>query len=275
MRNLIRFLLRYNQVIVFMILEFFAIFFLIRYNQYQKAMAVGMFQNITGFYHSKVFSLTEYLNLRETNEKLAEENTRLKNALELVYRGDEMFFYRKEDTVYQQQYYMTSAKVINNSSNKQRNFITLNKGFEHGIEKEMGVVSSEGVVGVVYDVSKRFSTVISLLNINFRISAKIKKNNYFGSLAWDGQHYDRAVLNEIPFHVDISKGDTIITSGYSTIFPEGTLIGVIYDFHIEDGNFYKITVDLSTDFRQLTYVNVIRNLTKTEQTQLEKSTEND
>lgn len=275
MRNLIRFLLRYNLVIVFLILEFFAIFILIRFNQYQKATVVGIFQNITGFYHSKVFSLTEYLHLRETNEKLAEENTRLKNALELVYRGDEMFFYRREDTTYQQQYYMTSAKVINNSTNKQRNFITLNKGSEHGIEKEMGVVSSEGVVGVVFGVSKRFSTVISLLNTNFRVSAKIKKNNYFGSLAWDGRHYDRAVLNEIPFHVEISKGDTIITSGYSTIFPEGTMIGVIHDFSIEDGNFYEIIVDLSTDFRQLTYVNVIRNLTRMEQSELENRTEND
>jgi len=275
MRNLIRFLLRYNVAIVFIVLEFVAIFLLVQYNQYQKATVVGIFQNITGFYHSKVFSLTEYLNLRETNEKLAKENTRLKNDLELIYRGDEIFFFRKEDTTYRQQYYMTSAKVINNSTNKQNNFITLNKGSEHGIEPEMGVVSSDGVVGVVYGVSKRFSTVISLLNTNFRISAKIKKNNYFGSLAWDGKNYGLAVLNEIPFHVEISKGDTIITSGYSTIFPEGTLIGVIDDFHIEGGNFYKITVNLSTDFKQLTYVNVIRNLTRMEQMDLEKSAAND
>jgi rod shape-determining protein MreC len=236
---------------------------------------VGVFQNITGFYHSRVFSLAEYLDLRETNEKLARENTRLKNALERMYRGDEMFFYKKEDTTYQQQYYMTSAKVINNSTNKQNNFLTLNKGSEHGIEPEMGVVSSEGVVGVVYGVSRRFSTVISLLNTSFRVSAKIKKNNYFGSLAWDGKNYHRAVLNEIPFHVEIRKGDTIITSGYSTIFPEGTMIGVIHDFHIKGGNFYEISVNLSTDFKNLTYVNMIRNLTRLEQTQLENSTSND
>ena len=102
MRNLIRFLVRYNLFIVFLIFEFVAIFFLIQHNQYQKATMVGVFQNITGFYHSRVFSLAEYLDLRETNEKLARENTRLKNALERMYRGDEMFFYKKEDTTYQQ-----------------------------------------------------------------------------------------------------------------------------------------------------------------------------
>jgi len=121
----------------------------------------------------------------------------------------------------------------------------------------------------------QFSTVISLLNTNLRVSAKIKKNNAFGSLSWDGVDHQEAVLYEIPYHIDISKGDTIITSGFSTIYPEGILIGTIKNFEVEGGNFYVIRVKLSTDFKRLTYVNVVSNLRKGEQIELENQLDND
>ena len=139
----------------------------------------------------------------------------------------------------------------------------------------MAVVSPNGIVGVVNGVSKRFSTVMSLLNTDLHISAKIKKNNYFGSLSWDGKNYREAILYEIPHHVPVSKGDTIITSGFSTIYPEGVLIGTIKDFEVKGGNFYEITVRLSTDFKNLTYVNLVSNLRKEEQIELEEQLEYD
>ncbi|MDX2445134.1 MAG: rod shape-determining protein MreC [Bacteroidales bacterium] len=271
MRSLLRFIVRFNFVIIFIIIEFASLSIAFQYNQYQKAGVVSLVQNINGFYHSKIFSITEYLNLRETNEILAKENARLNNILEQAYRSDDIFFYKQVDADTKQQYYMTSAKIINNSVNKKHNYLTLNKGTEHGVRREMAVVSSEGVVGVIFDVSKKFSTVISLLNTNLKISAKIKKNGNFGSLAWDGKDYRHAILSGIPFHVNIEKGDTIATSGYSSIFPENIQIGVIEDYTTKSGNFYEINVRLSTNFKRTRYINIISNLSKNEQLELENS----
>lgn len=271
MRSLLRFIVRFNFVIIFIIIEFLSLSIAFQYNQYQKAVVVNSIQNITGFYHSKIFSITEYLNLRETNERLALENSRLKNILEQAYRSDEIFFYKQVDAETKQQYYMTSAKIINNSVNKKHNFLTLNKGTEQGVRPGMAVVSSEGVVGVIYGASNKFSTVISLLNTNLSISSKIKKNDYFGSLAWDGNDYRHAILNEIPYHVNIERGDTVVTSGHSSIFPENVMIGVIEDFTTKGGNFYEINVRLSTNFKRIRYIDIISNLSKKEQLDLENS----
>ena len=135
----------------------------------------------------------------------------------------------------------------------------------------MAVVSSEGVVGVIYGASNKFSTVISLLNTNLSISSKIKKNDYFGSLAWDGNDYRHAILNEIPYHVNIEIGDTVVTSGHSSIFPENVMIGVIEDFTTKGGNFYEINVRLSTNFKRIRYIEIVSNLSKKEQLDLENS----
>ena len=144
------------------------------------------------------------------------------------------------------------------------------------VEKEMGVVSPHGIVGIVKNVSKNYCSVISILNSSLKISAKIKKNQYFGSLSWSGIHYNQAILSEIPSHVKLDIGDTIITSGYSTIFPEGEIIGVITEFEQKKGgDFYEITVQLSTNFKNLSYVHIIGNLLKEEQLQLEKQTIDD
>jgi rod shape-determining protein MreC len=146
----------------------------------------------------------------------------------------------------------------------------LDKGSQQGLRTEMAVVSKGSIVGIVKGVSKNYATVISLLNIDLRISAKVKKNGYFGSLNWTGEDYQTALLKEIPLHADIMIGDTIITSGYSSIFPEGVLIGFIKDFEEKSGSFYDIEVELSTDFKSLSNVNVIGNLLQTEIKNLEK-----
>lgn len=271
MKNLIQFLIRFHFIILFILIEIFALSIVIQNNNFQKAKVVTLIQNIKGIYHSKTFSITEYIGLREINEILSAENTRLNNILQRAYRSDDIFFYKQDDPGYKQQYYMTGAKVLNNKINTQHNFLTLNKGSEQGIKPGMAVISSDGVVGVIFDVSKQYATVISLLNTRLNISAKLKKNNYFGALQWDGKSYQKAILNEIPHHVEINIGDSIITSGYSTIFPEGIQIGTVKDFHVKGGNFYEIKVDLSTNFKKLRFVNVISNLKKKDQLDLENS----
>jgi rod shape-determining protein MreC len=275
MKNLIRFFIQFHFAIFFIIIEFISLSLVFQYNHYQKAKGVSLVQNISGYYHSKVFSITEYLNLRESNQRLAKENVRLNNILQQAYKADDIFFYKQDDTLNKQRYYLTSAKVINNSVNKKHNFITLNKGSEQGLTQDMAVISSDGVVGVIFDVSRYYATVISLLNTNLKISAKLKKNDYFGSLVWEGKDYRHAILNEIPYHVVIERGDTIVTSSYSAIFPEGILIGTIEDFKIKGGNFYEIIVALSTDFKHLTYVSAVSNLKKEEQKELEDAFPND
>ena len=131
-------------------------------------------------------------------------------------------------------------------------------------------VTSEGVAGVIVGCSENYSVAMSLLNLDFKLSVRLKSNGYFGSLSWDGRDYRHAILSEIPQHVSVNVGDTVETTGYSAIFPEGLMIGTVSDFEKMGGDFYKINVPLTTDFKKLHFVDVIGNLKKTEQLELEK-----
>lgn len=244
---------------------------LVNYNNYQKSQFLNSSNAISGDVYEKVSSITDYLSLVKTNEELSKENVRLSNLLpsSYLFSADSSFLYK--DTLYQQQYIYRSAKIINNSVNKQLNYITLNKGRVNGIEPDMGVVTANGVVGVVKSVSENYSSVISLLNSRLKVSAMIKKNNYFGSLSWNGKDYRKARLLDIPFHVKVRKGDTIVTSGFSSTFPEGLLLGVIDKVLTSSGsNFQEVEVLLSNDFKSLSYVKVIGYLMKNERLELEE-----
>ncbi len=272
MRSLINFLLRIHFLLLFILFEVFSISLLINKNNFHKAKFVNLTRQVTGNFYTKTTKLKQYLSLAEENNRLAKENNRLLNIIESTYKSDEIFFRSVNDTIFNQRYMYTSARIINNSINKKHNFLTLNKGNEQGLRPEMAVVSDGSIVGIVKGVSKNYATVISLLNLDLRISSKVKKNGYFGSLNWDGKGYQTAILNEIPLHADIQVGDTIITSGFSSIFPEGILIGFISDFEEKKGSFYEIEVKLSTDFKSLGNVNVIGNLLQIEKLELENQT---
>ncbi len=270
MRNLIQFIIRYNFVLLFLILETFALALLFQKNDYHRSWFVNTAQTFTGWYYERIGNANKYLGLRKVNLELARENTLLRNELDKAYKSEEVFFYSVHDSARRQRYYYTPARVINNSVNKRQNFLTLNKGSLDGIREEMGVISSKGVVGIVVGLSPHFSGVISLLNTDFRISAKLKKNDYFGSLSWPGRDYRYVMLSEIPHHVEVDVGDTVVTSGYSAIFPEGVLIGTVEDFSVTGGSFLEIRVKLSIDFRNVSHVEVVSNLRRDEQLELEK-----
>lgn len=276
MKGLINFIIKYHFFILFLIFESLSLFLLIRYNFYQKAAFISSSNIISGSIYKTYHSLTEYLDLKKTNSDLLWENTRLHNMQKSSYKSGGVKTIKLNDTIYHQQYEYMPVKVINNSINRQNNYLTISKGSIQGLQPEMAVISSYGIVGVIKKTSGNFSSVISVLNINFKVSAKIKKNGYFGSLSWDGKDYTIANLNEIPLHVDILRGDTVITSGYSAIFPEGVLIGTILSFDKKSGNnFYDIKVKLSTDYKNLSVVYAIKNLFKNEQLKLESQAEND
>jgi rod shape-determining protein MreC len=235
---------------------------------------VNFSRQFAGNLYVKTSNLKQYFSLIEENQRLANENNRLLNIIESTYKSDEIFFRSINDTIFNQRYKYTSSRIINNSINKKYNFITLNKGRQQGVVPEMAVVSEGNIVGVVKGVSDNYATVISLLNLDLRISSKIKKNGVYGSLSWDGKGYRSAVLSEIPLHAEIQLGDTIMTSGYSSIFPEGILIGYISEIEEKGGSFYEIKVRLSTDFKSLDNVSVIGSLLQKEKLKLEKETEN-
>ena len=165
------------------------------------------------------------------------ENTLLKNQLDGLTRKLDNSPGIRNDSVPRRQFSYIPSKIINASTNKQFNFLTLDKGRHHGIEPEMAVVSPRGVVGVVYSVSGNYATIIPLINRDFRLSARILNTGYFGSyvLAWN--RYDQTILEEIPFHVELNEGDTIVTSGYSAIFPEGIFVGTINSFEVDGREF--------------------------------------
>ncbi len=277
MKNLLQFFIRYYFIILFILLETFGIILLIQHNTYQKAQLVNITHTFIGGISNKFASIRDYSSLRKENRQLIEENNRLYNLLKNLYRFNAVEKFIVNDSLYQQQYLFISAKVINNSTNKQYNYITLNKGKNDGIEKEMAVICNNGIIGIVKEVSNNFSSVLSFLNRLSYISAKIKNSEYInpGPLVWDGKNYRYGTLKDIPHHVKITIGDTIITSGYSATFPEGILIGIISDYSLKGGNYYEIKVKLSTDFKNLRNVQVIKNLYRKEQKQLEKSAQND
>jgi rod shape-determining protein MreC len=237
---------------------------------------VNFSRQVNGFFYEELGELREYLYLKEENKKLHLENNRLLNLLE---QNKKLYYVTPIDSVFSDtvmmrdrwEFYFIPADVINNSVNKQFNYLTIDKGSKQGVEADMAVISSGAVVGVIAGVSENFSTVIPLLNRNFKLGSKIARNDYFGILEWTGMSPNTARLREIPLHVDVRRGDSIVTSGFSAIFPQGLNVGVIESYKVTESNFYDIKVKLSIDFRNLTHVYVIGNIYREEQKELENS----
>ena len=270
MRNLLNFLARFNNLIIFLILEGISFYLLANGNNYHNTRVVMGTRGITRNLEERISSSKNYFNLREANKNLAAENIQLKNKLSALDRKDSSLFLSVNDSVLNQQYYYTSAEVINNSANRQKNFFTVNKGTKQGVSVDMAVITGNSVAGIIVGCSENYSLAMSVLNLDFKLSARIKSNGYFGSLSWDGRNYRKAVLSEIPQHVSITVGDTIETTGYSAIVPEGIMVGTIAEFSKRGGDFYNITIQLETDFKKLHFVDIVGNLRKTEQLELEK-----
>lgn len=257
---------------MFLALEAISFVLIVSFNNYQRVTFFNSSNNFIGSVYEKFSSMDEYFSLNHTNARLAAENAALRKQLYRLQALQEKYTFNRPDTVDAPAYVFTAAKVISNSVNKQLNYITINKGSRHGIKRDMGVIDDTGVVGVITNVSPNYATGLSLLNKRLSIPAKITKSNYFGSLVWDGEHYNTADLKEIPFHVIVNVGDTVVTSGYSNIFPDGIMIGTIKKYDVESGtNFYNIKVELSTKFKTVRYVEVVQNTRRDELIELESN----
>ena len=269
MKEIIKLILKYHFTIIFILLEIVSFSLIIRHNEYQRAIFSESASTLFGNISLTITSIKDYFRLKEMNESLANENILLKNRLEKYeFLRDTII----HGTVVQDSipvYEYIGAKQVNATYNRTKNYITLNQGRKNGLQKEMAVCTPEGIVGLIQDLSDHFAVVIPLINVYSRISAKIKKNNYYGSLQWDGNDYAYSYLNDIPYHVEVNAGDTIVTSGLSKIFPEGIVVGYVESVDKETANFLKIKVKLAVDFKRINHVYVILNNKKNEQTSLE------
>ena len=278
MRKLIAFLVKYSIVILFIGLELLSFGLIVNNNGYQKSIFFSSGNTVLASLYEISNSVVEYFYLRQSNNSLANENTQLKNQIvelknqlqsisPIIPDSSKAIRVDPENEIA-----YIYAKVIHNSTNKMQNYITLNKGIRDGIRVDMGVVNEEGVVGIISQVTEKFSVVIPVLNPKLQINSKFKKNNYSGPIVWEGKDYRFAKLNDIARHVKFSLGDSLITSGYTYSFPEGILVGTVDDFLINESDaYYNIKIKLAVNFRTLSHVKIINYLNYEEQSNLEQS----
>lgn len=275
MYGIIAFFKRFYFSLLFIVLEITSSVFVFTNNYYHEAGYFNSSQRVAGAVYSAYSGVTSYFGLKNANLQLAEENIRLRN---LVSSLNDTSVHQKlfKATPYGQQYHFILAEVIDNSTNLPNNYITLNAGSDAGINEGMGVIGPGGIVGIVLKVSLHYAVVMSLLHQKTLVSAMIKKSGTFGTLAWgDKMDYQYAKLSQIPMSEKIKTGDTIITSGYSSMFPKGIMIGTVDEFKaIPELYFYAIRVKLSTDFKKLKYVYIVSDLEKTEKDSIERDARN-
>lgn len=270
MYSLFQFLYRNRAFLIFLLLEVISFWLIINDRSYLSAKFFNSSNRLTASVMSASAGVSEYFSLRAANNQLAEENRLLHQEIlnrtpaEIPDSKDSVF----SDTTLL--YEVMAAKVINNSTRRVNNYITINKGKRDGVEEGMGIIGPQGIVGKVKYTSANYASVISVLHSEFLISSAIKRNNVFGSIRWTGQDPLYADLQYIPRHVELQIGDTIVSSGYNTIFPADFMIGTIDEFGVsEDASFHRVKVKLATDFYSLSYVYVVKNVLRNERDSLE------
>lgn len=274
MKNLLAFVVKHNFIFIFLILQVLCVLLMVNKNGYQGSHVINSSNQVVAHVYSTAANTKEYFSLKQENDRLSYENAALRNLLKSNYAAIPLSEYKKNDTLYKQQYSFVAAKVVNSSVNKRRNFITLNIGANMGISRDMAVMTSNGIVGIVTDVSPNFSSVMSLLHKDVRVNCQLKRDGSYGPLIWDGKDYSHCLLTDIPTHAKITKGDTVITSELSGIFPEGLMVGTIesYERRINE-SFYTATVQLSANLKKVNHVYVIKNKLKMERDSLETITQ--
>jgi rod shape-determining protein MreC len=269
MQNLFQLFLRLSGLIVFVLLEVFCFTLIVKYNQRQKDIYANSSNLLSSYLNRKSSDVQNYLELYDINQKLAEENAVLMEKLAAL--GIDTS--NHENTVpadsMTSAYSLYTAKVIRNSINQIHNYLLINKGSKNGIQPGYGVVTPSGVIGIVRRVSSSHSLVMSVLHRQSKISAQVKGKYHFGSLVWNGQDTRIFNLEDVPKFAPVVKGDTIETSGYSSIFPPGIMLGIIENMWMEPGsNFYNIEVRYSLDLSNIQFVQVVKNYFKEEQDSL-------
>ena len=288
MQQIIDFIIRKKDVVVYFILLLFSLSLIFNSNYFHRSKVIILLNNISSFSSENFDYINEYFELKDINLDLTKENLFLKNQLEKVKQ------YSNLDSLKNTNFTFRNAKVISNNLSSFKNHLIINKGVKQGLKNEMGVINSTGIVGIINRTSKNYSSVMSVLNIDTKINAKVKRTSHFGTLEWNGRRTSYLVLNDIPETANIKVGDSIITGGMSLIFPEGINIGVVseilnqnkisdtvvrfkgnineanyLDFEFKE-NYLTVKVKLHTDMNNLNNVYVIESLNREEFQKIKK-----
>jgi len=270
MQQLVTFFIKHKNFIVFLLLLGVSLLFFIQSHHLQKTRFFNSASWVTGNIYVAFNTIDSYFSLKKDNRLLLEENKNLRTAL-----------FNRENTIDSfgmplKNYEVITAKIIKNSFSRPKNYLTVNKGRVHGVSEDMGVVTSNGIVGIVENTSGYFGHVQSILNEHSRINVKIKRTNHFGTLEWNAKEYTTVQLIDIPRLATIKKGDTIVTGGMSAIFPEGIPVGSIKDFKLDDSqSYFIINVLLFNDMTSLEHVYMIKNIQREERLELQQSVEDE
>ncbi len=276
MRNLLNFLAKYNYWLLFLLLEAAGFVLLFQFNHFQQSIYFTSANGVIGRVYEVSGNITSFFHLKSQNNNLLDRNSRLEQRVALLEQqlrelGMDSVRLNSLEQLPDRKFQLYKANVIKNSLNRLDNYITLNRGSDDGIQPEMGVVDANGVVGIVYKTSPHYALVISLLNSKSSISCKIVDSGYFGYLKWEGGDSRFAYLMDLPRHAVFNLGDTVVTSGYSNIFPEGVLVGVVEDLmDSNDGLSYRLKIRLATNFGNLDGVRVINRIGREELLLLEQ-----
>jgi len=271
MQQIVNFVLKNSNRLLFLLLLFISLSLTIQSHSYHKSKMISSANFFTGGIYEKVNNIDEYFSLRAQNDELALENARLKSLLfnqkdtTKLPKIDSIKGVKKTDIIV--------SKVIRNSYSAFENYLTINSGAASGIKPNMGVINSAGIIGIVDNTSKDYATIISILNVKSQINAKIKKSNHFGSLVWNAKSTGFVQLIDVPRLAGVRKGDTIVTGGQSIIFPENIGIGTIDKVYIDNvTNYYTLDIKLFNDMTNLGHVYIIKNKDAEEISNLESQT---
>lgn len=262
MYSLWRFILKHHFVILFILLEVVSILLLARSQNFHRNRMINTTSDAVGKVYEWSSEVSDYFRLSKTNRQLAEENAWLRQQLSITYDTNLVTYdIQERDTIYE----YIPARVVNNSIGQVNNYIIIDKGKVDGIEPDMGVVSTDGIVGVVADVSRHYASILSLLHSNSVVGVRFQNSQELGSLKWGSNNYRYGIVEDIPTHVVLQEGDTVLTSAYSFIYPEDLMVGTVVETRpASSGALNTARIRFATDFATLRYVYVIRNMHKPE-----------
>ncbi|OED43052.1 rod shape-determining protein MreC [Flavobacteriaceae bacterium (ex Bugula neritina AB1)] len=258
MQQIINFLIRNKNFLLFLLLLFFSLILTIQSHTYHKSKFISSTNFFSGGVYGWRYSINTYFGLRKENTRLLEENERLRNYIS-TFSVDTSSIKFLDTISFRKPFSFTKGSVYRNDYSKTDNYILINKGENDGIEPDMGVITDKGIVGIVENTSKNYSRVISILNSNSKINAGLKKSNQYGSLVWNGKDPNIVQLETVPRQAVLRKGDTIITNGRSTIFPKGIGIGTILNYELDKSkSYYLIDIKLFNDMTDIGFIYTIK-----------------
>ena len=261
MQTLLKILVRYSNFLVFIALEVAAFMLLSWNNVYPRSSLMSTANDVVAWQHEQISEVKAYFSLRTQNEQLAAENAALRNqisSMESAKTGDSILY--------------IPAKVVQMTTDQLHNYLTINRGSKDGIQRSQGVRNEDGVVGIVRTVGTNYSVVLPLINTHTNLSCRFAKNDYIGTLQWDGKDSRFGQLTDVAAHMVVNVGDTIITSGLSPVFPEGIPVGIVENSFLKEGDsYYTIRVRLNTNFKRIKYVEVVQNTAQQEMEDLQNA----